>query len=164
VPDRSLLHREGASHQEAIMTRRRIVLGLDKSAGSESAMQCCIDAAPLLDAEVVAVYVRAPVALFLPTPVLASVPLPDDDEIREVVVRQLDGWCKPLDAAGVPYEAQVVDGTPAEALLRVADDADAAMIVVGRRGRGGFAELGLGSVPHQLSHHAMRPVLVVPAV
>lgn len=145
------------------MTSRRIVLGLDGSPGSEAAMQWCIEASPLLDAEVVAVYALPPVVLFVPAPVLATVPLPHEDEMRELMVPELDGWCKPLDAAGVPYRAQVVDGAPAEALTRVADDTDAAMIVVGRRGRGGFAELLLGSVPHQLSHHATRPVLVVPA-
>jgi nucleotide-binding universal stress UspA family protein len=144
------------------MTSRRIVLGLDGSTGADAALQWCIEAAPLLDAEVVAVYALPPVARFAPAPFSAAPP-PYDDEIRELMVQELDGWCKPLDEANVKFRAQVVEGTPTQALMDVADETDAAMIVVGRRGQGGFAELVLGSVPHRLSHHALRPVLVVPA-
>ena len=63
----------------------------------------------------------------------------------------------------MPYEAVIAEGRPAEVLIRIADDVDATMIVVGRRGAGGFATLILGSVPHQLALHTPRPVVVVPA-
>lgn len=145
------------------MTSRRIVLGLDGSPGAEAALQWCIEAAPPLDAEVIAVYALPPVISYIPTPFSAAPAASYEDEIRELMVQELNGWCKPLDAAGVKCRAQVVDGVPAEALMRVADETDAAMIVVGRRGKGGFTELLLGSVPHRLSHHALRPVLVVPS-
>ena len=57
-------------------------------------------------------------------------------------------------------EGETAEGQPAELLLAEAQNAD--LIVVGNRGRGGFASLLLGSVSQQVVHHAPCPVLVVP--
>jgi nucleotide-binding universal stress UspA family protein len=62
----------------------------------------------------------------------------------------------------VDCELQVVEGQPAAVLLEQA--ADATLVVVGNRGRGGFTSLLLGSVSHQVVHHASCPVVVVHAV
>jgi nucleotide-binding universal stress UspA family protein len=59
----------------------------------------------------------------------------------------------------VEVEALTVTGQPADALL--AQGADAELIVVGRRGLGGFRSLLLGSVSQQVVHHATCPVVVV---
>jgi nucleotide-binding universal stress UspA family protein len=56
-------------------------------------------------------------------------------------------------------EALSVNGQPADALL--AQGTEAALIVVGRRGLGGFKSLLLGSVSQQVVHHATCPVVVV---
>ncbi len=52
-------------------------------------------------------------------------------------------------------------GNPAEMILRFADEHETDLIVLGSRGRGGFKSLLLGSVSHQVIHHAHCPVLIV---
>jgi nucleotide-binding universal stress UspA family protein len=56
-------------------------------------------------------------------------------------------------------EALAVKGQPADVLLE--QGAEAALIIVGRRGLGGFGSLLLGSVSQQVVQHATCPVVVV---
>ncbi|MCI3273537.1 universal stress protein [Streptomyces cylindrosporus] len=60
---------------------------------------------------------------------------------------------------GVLVETEAAREDPAGALMSAAQDAG--LIVVGTRGRGGFAELLLGSVSRKVTAHADRPVVVV---
>ena len=77
------------------------------------------------------------------------------------VVEKLDARCTDLlaDTAGVVVEVHAVHGRPAQALIEASRRAD--LVVVGTRGRGGFAGLVLGSVAEQVVRHAYCPVTVV---
>lgn len=57
-------------------------------------------------------------------------------------------------------EISTPEGQPAACLLEEARQA--ALIVIGNRGRGGLSSLLLGSVSHQVVQHATCPVMVVP--
>jgi nucleotide-binding universal stress UspA family protein len=66
-----------------------------------------------------------------------------------------------IDTGDAVVEPALMEGDPAEALLRVARVRGAREIVVGSRGLGRFRAM-LGSVSHALLQHADRPIVIVP--
>ncbi len=62
-------------------------------------------------------------------------------------------------ATGLQIDPQIATGQPSATLLRLAGPQD--LLVVGSRGRGGFAGLLLGSTSTQCAQHAPCPVVVV---
>ncbi len=64
--------------------------------------------------------------------------------------------------AGVPLEAEVVEGSAARAIVERAATLGADLIVTATHGRSGFERLMLGSVTERVIHHAPCPVLTVP--
>jgi nucleotide-binding universal stress UspA family protein len=136
---------------------RTIVVGVDGSSCSDRAVAHAIElAAGLGDSLVVAYAVEPP---------HRSV----GDEWREAQ-RALEELGQPLlDAAlaaaadeGVEAEGVLVPKRPAEALLALAEEHDARLVVVGSASERPLTGLILGSVPHKLVHRSHVPVLVVP--
>jgi nucleotide-binding universal stress UspA family protein len=87
-----------------------------------------------------------------------------EEAYRSQADRLLDALLEEVDQTvrGVQVQRMVVDDRhPAEALVALSADAD--LLVVGSRGRGGFTELLLGSVSHAAVLHASCPVVVVPS-
>ena len=87
-----------------------------------------------------------------------------EEAVRSGAERLLEGLLGELDEPldGVQVQRTVVeDRHPAEALVELSADAD--LLVVGSRGRGGFSEMLLGSVSHAAVLHAVCPVVVVPS-
>ncbi|HEU5212751.1 MAG TPA: universal stress protein [Gaiellaceae bacterium] len=65
--------------------------------------------------------------------------------------------------AGFEAEAYAALGGPTwKAITQIADEIDAAVIVIGSRGFTGLREAVEGSVSHMVAEHAHRPVLIVP--
>jgi nucleotide-binding universal stress UspA family protein len=69
--------------------------------------------------------------------------------------------CRMVEEEGVACETHTRGGEPASAILDVAKEVDADLIVVGARGRGALQRFLLGSVSAKLSHYADRTVMVV---
>src|SRR5262249_22099538 len=140
----------------------KILVGVDGSESSTRAVEWCAQHATQLDAEVVAVH-----AIDLPviaSPMSSVFALPDIKPAdREELMRiASEEWCAPLDKASVPCRVVLEDSEAARSIIRVARAENADLVVTGRRGRGGFAELLLGSTSHALSHHLPGPLLIVP--
>jgi nucleotide-binding universal stress UspA family protein len=64
-------------------------------------------------------------------------------------------------AQGLPVEARLRQGVPAEELLRAAADEKADLMVLGSRGLSQVRAFLLGSVSDKVSHHAKCPTLIV---
>jgi nucleotide-binding universal stress UspA family protein len=73
----------------------------------------------------------------------------------------LDNAAGAMHAQGIEAECHARKGDPANALLDVAAEHDADMIVVGNKGMTGAKRFLLGSVPDKISHHAPCSVLIV---
>lgn len=80
---------------------------------------------------------------------------------REDVTRTLEAAAGPARADGVDATTFAREGDPADALLDVAEENGADLIVVGNKGMTGARRFLLGSVPNKVSHHAPCGVYIV---
>lgn len=84
----------------------------------------------------------------------------DDSTIQEGARMVLSSAAERVTAHGVPVSAQIASGDPAGALVELSQGHN--LVVVGTRGRSGFAERILGTVSSALPAHSACPVVVVP--
>ncbi len=138
----------------------RVIVGVDGSEGSITALQFAVAEARLRGTELLAVN-----AWHIPPGVYGSgwAPTPLDlDEYRKLAQKALEASL--VDAgitdAGVAVTPVLREGQPADVLCVEAGIDD--LLVVGSRGLGGFRGLLLGSVSQQVVHHAPCPVVIVP--
>ena len=134
--------------------RPRIVVGVDGSDPSKLALRWAARIAAAEDARIEVV-----MAWQMPTLAYASIgPIVDMQDSMEKAladaVNDVFGQQRPNDMT-----LRTVQGGGASVLLDASGDA--LMVVVGSRGRGGFAGLLLGSVSAKVAEHAECPVLVV---
>ena len=136
-----------------------IVVGVDGSEGSRDALRWALAEAGLRGATVRAIHAWSlPVAFGGPTmPPQAF----DPSEVHDHAQRSLDAAVDEVagSSPSVAVERVVEQGAAADVLVQAAEHAD--LLVVGSRGRGGFAGLLLGSVSQQCAHHAACPVVIV---
>jgi len=141
----------------------RIVVGIDGSPGSAAALRWATGVARATGAEVIAVHVIEPPEydirpLGLPRAIL------NEANWRHAIQDELEGtWCEPLVEAGVRHRTRVEEGRAGPCLAATAGQEHANLVVTGRRGLSGLAELVQGSVSYYVTHHAPCPVAVVPA-
>ncbi|HYM51707.1 MAG TPA: universal stress protein [Candidatus Limnocylindrales bacterium] len=144
--------------------RPKIIVGLDGSEGSARALDWAIKTGRRLDAEIIAVHVEA-AAIYVPGPMGVAPPVQSRAWLEEQERCFTEDWCAPLRSSGLSFQSVFEEGTtPASIMMKLAQREGAEMIVVGTRGLGGFVELLLGSVSHQLAHHSPIPVVIVPPV
>ena len=142
--------------------KMKIMVGVDGSEQANRAIEWCAKYASALDAEVVAVH-AIDIPFYVP-PTISSLPPPplSPEERAGLHEHVTTVWCAPLANATVPFQVVLMDSDPALAIMQAAKTEQADLVVTGRRGRGGFAELVLGSTTYALTHHLDRPLVIVP--
>lgn len=133
----------------------RIVVGVDGSKESLTALNWCADLAKLTKASVTVVVVKKPERGWgTRTPV---------GQWRHDTERQLDEWLEPLDSAGVESDRILqADTHPADGLLGAASAADGDLLVIGTKGAGGITGVRIGGVAMKVLHKASLPLVLVP--
>ncbi len=130
-----------------------VVVGIDGSQSSELATRIAFEEAAERQVELVAVHAWSDVDL-------REVPDVDWGAVAErkvkLLEKRLSGWCERY--GDVKVRRVVVRDQPAVHLAEQAENAQ--LLVVGSRGRGGFAGLMLGSVSSMLAHYVQIPMIV----
>jgi nucleotide-binding universal stress UspA family protein len=141
----------------------RIVIGTDGSETAQEAVRQAIDLARQVGASLYVVSAYEPVPQSRLREERQQVPddLAHTVSPREDVDATLIETEKRINESGVQVETFARQGDPADAILDVAEEEKADLIVVGNKGMTGAKRFLLGSVPNKVSHHAPCSVMIV---
>lgn len=141
----------------------RIVVGTDGSETAAQAVAQAIELARAFGAQLSIVSAYSPVSGRRVKGEQSEAPADVQYEIgpREDVIFILDAAAAEVKEAGVEVQTHPVEGDPADAILNVAEETKADLIVVGNKGMTGARRYLLGSVPNNVSHHAPCSVIIV---
>jgi nucleotide-binding universal stress UspA family protein len=142
-----------------VEVKGRIVVGVDGSEAADRALFWAAEESRLRKLPLLVVTCWTFPALVAPVPFQPPISMDTlAAQAREVLKAALERVLG-RDADALDWEGEVLDGQPSSRLVELSKGA--AMVVVGSRGRGGFAGLLLGSVSQHLAEHASCPVAVL---
>ena len=140
-----------------------IVVGTDGSTTAQEAVRQAIELAQTVNATIHLVSAYEPVSESRLSHERQQVP--EDAQwmvnAREDVDAALKESAESLEEEGINVERYAREGDPADAILDVAEEKNADLIVVGNKGMTGAKRFLLGSVPNKVSHHAPCSVLII---
>jgi nucleotide-binding universal stress UspA family protein len=142
---------------------RTIVVGTDGSDTARQAVREAVELASALGASIELVSAYEPVAGQRLRDEAREAPrdLQWMINAREDVEATLREAGAEVEAAGVAVRTYAREGDAADAILDVAEERGADLIVVGNKGMTGAKRFLLGSVPNKVSHHAPCSVLII---
>jgi nucleotide-binding universal stress UspA family protein len=138
---------------------RAIVCAVDESDAIDDVVRVAQALASALRGRLVLVHVAPPTE----APGVSAAPA-GQERLREEELADaralLEDLAGRLDAGDAEQRAEV--GSPADRIVAIADEEDAALVVIGSRGRGDVKSALLGSVSHGVASKATCPVVIVP--
>ncbi len=140
---------------------KRIVVGVDGSEVASTALKRAVDEAEIWDAQLTVV-TAVPIATpgvaglsWIPAPINHQELIEDIRTAMDISIAEAKGERE------IQISRHALDGSPAALLTEFSTAVD--LVVVGTRGRGGFAGLLLGSTSQAVLHHSTCPVMTVPS-
>ena len=142
---------------------RSIVVGTDGSDTATRAVSEAIDMAKAIGAtlELVSAYAPVPEQRLRAERRDAPADVQWSINPRQEVEAALTDAADLAREAGVSVNTYARQSDPADAILDVAEEQNAEMIIVGNKGMTGAKRFLLGSVPDKISHHAPCSVLII---
>ena len=142
---------------------KSIVVGTDGSDTATQAVRQAVDLAHAVGAklELVSAYEPVPAQRLQEERRDAPEDLQWAINPREDVDMTLEAAAAVAREAGVDVDIYPRQGDPADAILDVAEEREADLIVVGNKGMTGARRFLLGSVPNKVSHYAPCSVLII---
>jgi nucleotide-binding universal stress UspA family protein len=140
----------------------RILVAVDGSPFAERALQYAVDLAKKYSAKLIILHVVLR-RFYAVTPseagVLATTVFVKEMESEgKEIINKADAYAK---AEGANYECRLVQGVPADEIVKVAQAEKVDLIVMGSRGLTEVRAFLLGSVSDKVTHHAKCPTLIV---
>lgn len=146
---------------------RHVVVGTDGSQSARVAVGRAAELAAGLGAKVtvVTIYEKSSgLSTSSSVAVAAGASAPADDpkwRVAEAQARADAGRRQAMDAGVTDVDIRVEMGSPADTLVKVAQDVGADLLVVGSKGMQSAARFLMGSVPNRVSHHAPCDIIIV---
>lgn len=139
-------------------TYKRIMVATDGSRPARKAVETGIDIAKLSGAKIYAVYVVVPTTHSARDFGWEKAAM---EHFRNEGKRATGFVEETAKAAGIEVESVLIEGHPADEIVKFAEQNDIEMIVMGTLGKTGLDRFLLGSVAENVVRHSKIPVLVV---
>jgi len=153
---------------------KKILYATDLSENARYAFGYAVNLANRHDAKITVLHVAEDLSSFAGSMVadiigekrLADIKLEKEKEIISDITARLEEFCKDVqrEAPSCPFVVDntiVVNGHPVDQIVHQAEEMEADLIVIGSHGRGGLADVTMGSTSRRVLRRCAMPVLVV---
>ena len=135
------------------MNAKKILFPTDYSHLSDAALQHATTLARESNATLLIAHIEEPPIAYGGGEMYYGIPDPDRDEVQRMLAA-----VKPTDSS-VAVQYHLLSGDPAKEIVRLANDENVDMIIMGTHGRTGIGRMLMGSVAESVVRHAKCPVL-----
>lgn len=146
----------------------KILIATDGSKHSEKAAEKALEMARLTGGKVTALYVSDVSNYFAPVDMSYNIADETIGSMRSLVLKDGEAAVKRVEemakVAGVPFESKIIEGNPADDIMKFAEESKEGLIVMGGIGRTGLEKFLLGSVAEKVVRNSRVPVMVVRGV